>query len=67
MPNAYATGRRSVAVTSRVVEDRGAGRLSEEQLVALLVHELGHAVTGAAGPLLFLAWLGAPWRAAAAC
>ncbi len=31
VPNAYAAGGRSVAVTSRVVEEYRAGRLSEEQ------------------------------------
>jgi STE24 endopeptidase len=62
VPNAYAAGGRSVAVTSRVVEDYESGRLSEAQLVAVLVHELGHHVTGATGPMLLMWWLVAPWR-----
>jgi STE24 endopeptidase len=61
-PNAYAVGRRSVAVTRRVVEDYESGRLPEAQLVAVLVHELGHHVTGATRPTLLLWWLTAPWR-----
>ena len=52
VPNAYAAGGRSVAVTSRVLEDHRAGRLLEDQLVAVLVHELGHHGTGAARPML---------------
>jgi STE24 endopeptidase len=52
--NAYAAGRRSVAVTSRVVEDHAMGRLRESQLVAVLVHELGHHATGATRPMLLL-------------
>jgi STE24 endopeptidase len=62
-PNAYAAGGRSVAVTSRVVEDHATGRLREGQLVAVLVHELGHHATGATRPMLLLTWLAAPWCA----
>jgi STE24 endopeptidase len=65
MPNAYAAGGCSVAVTSRVVEDYQVGRLPEDQLVAVLVHELGHHATGAARPMLFVSFLAAPWRLAA--
>jgi hypothetical protein len=45
-PNAYATGGRAGAVTSRVVDDYATGRLPEDQLVAVLLHELGHHATG---------------------
>ncbi len=65
MPNAYAAGGRSVAVTSRVVEDYRAGRLSEDQVVAVLVHELGHHATRATRPMLLALWLAMPWRLAA--
>jgi STE24 endopeptidase len=64
-PNAYAAGRRSVAVTTRVLVDYRAGRLPENQLVAALVHELGHHATGATRPTLLLLWLTAPWRVTA--
>src|SRR3954453_5458333 len=63
-PNAFAAGGRSVAVTSRIVEDHASGRLPEDQLVAVLVHELGHRATGATRPMLFVSWLSAPWRLA---
>jgi STE24 endopeptidase len=63
--NAYATGGRSVAVTSRVLDDHRAGRLSGDQVVAVLVHELGHHATGATRPTLLAMWLAAPYRAAA--
>jgi STE24 endopeptidase len=61
----YAAGAHSVAVTSRVVEDYRTGRLSEPQVVAVLVHELGHHATGATRPMLIAMWLAAPWRVAA--
>jgi Zn-dependent protease with chaperone function len=62
MPNAYAAGGRSVAVTSRVLRDYESGRLPDNLLVAVLVHELGHHATGATRPLLLLSGLTAPWR-----
>ena len=62
MPDAYAAGGRSVAVTSRVLRDYESGRLPEELLVAMLVHELGHHATGATRPMLLLSWLAWPWR-----
>jgi STE24 endopeptidase len=65
VPNAYAAGGRSVAVTSRVLEHYGSGRLPEDQFVAVLVHELGHHATGAARPMLLVSFLAAPWRLAA--
>jgi STE24 endopeptidase len=64
-PNAYAAGRRSVAVTSRVLQDYRSGLLPEDLLVAVLVHELGHHATGATRLMLLLSWLAAPWRLAA--
>ena len=54
VPNAYAAGGRSVAVTSRVLQDHESGRLPEDLLVAVLVHELGHHATGATRPMLLL-------------
>src|SRR3954447_7196718 len=62
VPNAYAAGARSVAVTSRLVQDYESGRLSDIQLVAVLVHELGHHATGATRPMLAVSFLAAPWR-----
>lgn len=62
VPNAYAAGGRSVAVTSRVVENYETGRLPEDLLVAVLVHELGHHATRATRPMLLVSWLTAPWR-----
>ena len=61
-PNAYAAGSRSVAVTSGVVADFLARRLSEDEMTALLVHELGHRATKATQLGLMSAWLAAPWR-----
>lgn len=64
VPNAYAAGGRSIAVTSRAVEDYESGRLPENQLVAVLVHELGHHATGATRQRLLMLWLASPWRVA---
>jgi STE24 endopeptidase len=62
VPDAYAVGARSVAVTSRLVQDYESGRLPQAQLVAVLLHELGHHATGATRPMLRVLWLAAPWR-----
>lgn len=62
--NAYAAGRRSVAVTSRIVEDYELSRLTRAQLVAVLVHELGHHATGATRSMLLVWWFAAPGRLA---
>jgi STE24 endopeptidase len=62
MPNAYAAGGRSVAVTTRVLQDYESGRLPEDLLVAVLVHELGHHATGPTRLMLLLSWLAGPWR-----
>lgn len=61
--NAYATGSRSVAVTTRVVRERRAGHLNEQALIGLLAHELGHTVTAAVRYAPATAWLALPWRA----
>lgn len=62
--NAYATGRRSVAVTSGVLRELSARRMGEDQLGAVLQHELGHHATRATKFALVTVWLAAPWRLA---
>ena len=64
-PNAYAVGGRSVAITTGIVEEHLARRLPADQLVAVLVHELGHHATRATRLTLLSVWLAAPWRLAA--
>lgn len=64
-PNACATGARSVAVTSGIVDEFRAGRISEQAFQAVLVHELGHHATHATRFSLLILWLTAPWRRAA--
>lgn len=63
-PNAYAIGGRSVAVTTGIVEEYLARRLAADELVAVLMHELGHYATRATGLTLLSVWLAAPWRLA---
>jgi STE24 endopeptidase len=63
-PNAYAAGGRSVAVTAGAVEHLLARRLSEDEIVAVLVHELGHHATRTPRAALVTTWLTAPWRLA---
>ena len=63
--NAHAIGARSVAVTSRLIADDELGRLPHPDVVALLVHELGHLSTGGVRYGLLTDWFAAPWRRAA--
>jgi STE24 endopeptidase len=60
--NLFAAGKRSVALTTGTLADHQARRLSDEQVVALLVHELGHHATRGTRFAFATAWLAAPWR-----
>jgi STE24 endopeptidase len=60
--NAFAAGKRSVALTTGTLSDHQAGRLADEHIVAMLVHELGHHATGGTRFALVTTWLNAPWR-----
>ena len=60
--NGFAGGARSVAVTTGLLAASRAGRLTDDQLVAVLVHELGHLATLANRYGLVTLWLTAPWR-----
>ena len=62
--NAYAAGKRSVAVTSGLLQQFTARRLSEEQMVGILLHELGHHADGATTVALQAAWFALPWKIA---
>jgi STE24 endopeptidase len=62
--NAYAVGKRSVAVTAALLNDVRAGHISHNEFVGVLLHEVGHLVANATkfGPAR--TWLTAPWRTA---
>jgi STE24 endopeptidase len=60
--NACAAGRRTIAVTVGLLEELMAGRVTEADLVAVLVHEFGHHATRATRFSLMSWWLAAPWR-----
>jgi STE24 endopeptidase len=60
--NAYAAGRRSIAVSGRVVTALDRGQLTVPQVAALLTHEIGHLHTRSTRYGLAVAWLTAPWR-----
>jgi len=62
--NASAGGAHSVAVTTGLLAASRAGRLTDDQLVAVLVRELGHHATLANRYGLVTLWLAAPWRLA---
>jgi STE24 endopeptidase len=62
--NAFAVGARGVVVTTGLLAASSAGRLTDEHLVAVLVHELGHHVTLTNRYGLVTLWLAAPWRLA---
>jgi STE24 endopeptidase len=60
--NAFAGEVRSVAVTTGLLSASRAGRLTDDQLVAVLVHELGHLATPANRYGLVTLWPTTPWR-----
>ncbi len=61
-PNAFAAGRRSVAVTTGVLTTFSAHRTGDGYLVAILTHELGHHATRATKFAFVTMWLALPWR-----
>jgi len=63
--NGYAAGRRSVAVSGALITACRDGRLSEQQAVAILTHEVAHHLGRATCYGLVIGWLTAPWRAVA--
>jgi len=60
--NAYAVGRRSIAVTSGALNELLAQRLSSVDIEAVLGHELGHIATRATWFGVISTWLALPWR-----
>jgi STE24 endopeptidase len=64
--NGCAAGGRSVAVSAGLVDALARGRLSQQQAVAILTHELAHIHDRATRYGLVIAWLAAPWRLVAA-
>ena len=60
--NAYAVGGHSVALTRGLISDYQGGRLSAADLVAVLVHELGHLVVGNVRFDLLADWYSRPSR-----
>jgi len=64
MVNAYAGGRRSIAVSAGLVTALGQGSLTRDQAVAMLSHEIGHLRDHSTRYGLITAWLTAPCRAA---
>lgn len=61
--NAYAAGRRSIALSQAAIAAAAGGRLTAPQMGALLAHEIGHLRARQTGYGLAIAWLGVPWRA----
>lgn len=61
-PNAFAAGRRAVAVTTGLLDEFGSHRLSEPMVRGILIHELGHHATSTDRCGLAMQWLAAPWR-----
>ena len=61
--NAYASGRRSIAVSAGLVTAVGQGSLTRDQAVAMLSHEIGHLRDHSTRYGLITAWLTAPGRA----
>lgn len=61
-PNAYAVGRRSIAVTSGLLGQLCDGRLTQGEMLAVAWHEIGHHATGGLRHGLAVWWLTWPWR-----
>jgi Zn-dependent protease with chaperone function len=61
-PNAYAAGRRSIAVTRGLLRRLDDGRLDPDDLLAVALHEVGHHVTGGVRHGLAIWWLTWPWQ-----
>ena len=61
-PNAVTLGRRSIALSTGILQDHRVGRLAADELLAVLVHELGHLATRTTSWTLAAAWLAAPAR-----
>lgn len=64
--NARAAGGRSVAVSAGLLSALEGGRLSNDQAVAVLFHEIGHLAGRDVRYGLVIGWLTVPWRAALA-
>jgi Zn-dependent protease with chaperone function len=64
--NSCVVGGRSVAISAGLLDALARGRLSQPQAVAILTHELSHLRDRATRYGLVTAWLGLPWRLAAA-
>lgn len=60
--NAYAAGRRSIAMSEGLVAALEDERLSVAQAGGLLAHEIGHLHTRGTRYSLAIAWLSVPWR-----
>jgi STE24 endopeptidase len=60
--NAYAFGAHSVALTRGLIIDHQCGRLSDGDLVAVLVHEFGHLVLGDVRFAMLADWYRGPSR-----
>lgn len=64
--NAYAAGRRSIAVSAGLLARLQRGQVTGPQVGALLAHEVGHLQTRSTRYGLAVGWLSAPWRAVVA-
>lgn len=60
--NAYATGRRSLALTTRLIEDHKRGAITDASLACIISHEVGHLAMRHVRLTPMLAWLAMPWR-----
>lgn len=59
--NAYAAGRRSIAVSGGLLKACTTGEISFDEAVGILAHEVGHLVDPTSRRRLTVAWLTWPW------
>lgn len=61
-PNAFAAGRRSIAIATGLLRRMHAGHLTQDELLAVALHEIGHHAAGDVRHGLVVWWLTWPWR-----
>ena len=60
--NAWATGKRSIALTAGLMTDHARGTISDRTLGSIVCHEVGHLVTRSVLLAPMTTWFALPWR-----
>jgi Zn-dependent protease with chaperone function len=60
--NAYAAGRRSIAISEGLLHACTVGNIGADEVAGILGHEVGHLLDPTSRRRLLVAWLTGPWR-----